>query len=480
MGAALFLAAAFLLLLPAIRRAFPSAQSPIAVPSPQAETLYEGNEADLYEISISQRWGEAYTLRSQGGCLYLLKNGDLEELDEFLAKRIMSAALILAVEDTVSDDRNEIAGHLQDMGLDPPEITVSIRCLGGREDTLSLGFMVPGAACYYYRWSGSEKIYMCDRGTYDAFTYPAALLLPLRQPELRKGLIDHIAIRLKGQEKLEMAFSTGPTGQKSGTLLAPFTYPMDTAAAENLINAAVDFRLGSLLGPATPESNLQYGLGDPLAVIEIHQAGGIYGGIDETGAFVSFWAGEESFRITIGRKEGEFFYTCEYEGECYLVSGLLVTGFLTATADRLMTWNPADMGDDMISGIQIQWDGRLLDVSQNREEQALWGLQPDWDDASFDVTYTLNGVSISGEAFEGLVKRLKGMRSSGNQAGGFSMDTESPRWQVRITTYAGEIRTLAAYPLNVFFDAVAVNGTVRHELRVGSLEAALGEFRLWE
>ena len=479
--AALLFAAAFQLLLPVIRRTFPNTQNRTNISSPLAEILYEGDAKELYELIISQRWGESYTLRSQDGGLYLLQNNVLEPLDKLLTQRILHVTVVLAVEDTISDDGEEISGHLRDMGLDPPEITVHIRYLDGREDMISMGYIVPGTACYYYQWSGSDKIYMCDPGTFDAFSYPAGLLLPLRQPDLRKGLIDHITIRLQGQEKIEMAFSTDIAGLTGGTLLAPFAYPMDIISAENLINTAADFRLGSFVGPLTLETKPKYGFDNPLAIIDIHQASGVYGGIDEMGVFASFWADEESLRLTIGRKEGEFFYTCEYGGECYLVSKLLVAGFLSATMDTLMTWNPADMGEDIIAEIRIQWNGRLLDFRQNLVEHALPDHPIDADemhDSLNNATYTQNGEPMSGDAFEALVNRLKDMRSSGHIGESFVVGNATPRWQMSITTFGGEVRTITAYPLNVFFDAIAVNGTVRHELRVESLETVLGE--LWQ
>ena len=474
----LVLALAFVLLLPAVRHHFPATPGGVPILPQRQKTLSDTHADQLLSITVTQREGESYTLLYQNEQLYLQKNDSQIALKDDMTQRILHNTTLIVVEDIVTEDMEEVRPHLSDMGLEPPEITVRVVYRNGQEDVLQIGGPVPDSTFYYYRWSGAEQVFMCDRGTHELFSAPASLLLPVDQPVFDKNLITSMTLHPRGQEPMEIQFTADTSGVVSGTLLAPFSYPLSAEATANLITAAVNFRLGSPQGAVTPENQGDYGFDDPLAMIDIRQKAGVYSAIDETGAYVSFEAEEETLRMELGRKEGEYFYTCHYNGQCYYVSHFLIAPLVAATPETIITQNPAYMGDTALASIQIQSGGRLLDFRQQRTERVLPNNQLDTDENGairYDITTTRNGEPIGTAAFEALVERLSAMKVSGDADPGFSIGTAMPHWQLTLTTVGGTVRTVTAYPKDAFFDVVAINGMARHTLQAESLEAALAE-----
>ena len=264
--------------------------------------------------------GEAYTLLYREGELLLQgTGGDLLPVDPALSENILEAATAITVQDTVTRDGEEVRGHLEDMGLEPPQIEVRVLYQGGREDTLSLGWKVPETGYYYFRWSGDPGVYMCDQGIYQSFEYTARLLLPVERVALAQPLIDRIRLRLRGQELLVLRFATDGQGSLSAALESPFAYPLDVAAAQALLTTAAQFRLGAPREDITWENRGDYGFEGPLAEVEIHQREGVLDQVDEAGALAPGVEPEQILAFVLGEKAGVF-YTCQYGGRYYDVS----------------------------------------------------------------------------------------------------------------------------------------------------------------
>ena len=471
------LALAFVLLLPAIKTWFPTNGLDVPSVAFPFRTLATLNKDELMSITVSHKDGETYTLLYQNEQLALKRDGGTPAaINEAYVDSILKAATTIAVEDTVTEDVREVYAHLPDMGLNPPEITVRVRSQNGREDVLQFGWNIPGTTYYYYRWSGSEGVYMCDSGLYEAFEYTANMLPAVQQPLLQKSLIDRISIRSQGQEPMEIHFNT--TDASSATLLAPYQYPVDPAIAEALLTAASGFHLGIQHGEATAENRAKYGLLNPQAVIDIHQREGAYGEVDETGIWTARTAQEQNLRITLGQPDGDYLYTCEYEGECYSVSTLLVSALLGATPDTLLSRHPADMGEAAIAAIQVQYDGRILDIRRQRSERVLPdnALATDAEgNTLYDVTITRNGEPLAEDAFTSFVSRLKAMQVSGLAEKDSFAGGTLPRWQMTLTTETGRTRTITAHAIDPFFDAISIDGTIIHTLPFESLEVALAD-----
>lgn len=480
---ALALAVALYLLLPAIKQAFPSERARVApetifASAPAPVTVATLDAQALDSLTVAHADGESYTLVQRDGALHLTQGDALSAISDVLSERMLSAISNIVMLETVARDRAEVEEHFADMGLAPPRITATARWSDGSETTLSFGAQLPDSAAYYCLWSGDRCVYLCDASAYQAFEYTAGMLLPVTQPSLRAPLIDRVTITRRGGETLSMRFSTDSNGSVTGTLESPLPYPMDSAAAARVVSALESFRLGAVQPALADDAADFYGFDDPLAVVEAHQQAGAYTAVNDDGQLVSRDAPETTLRLTFGRSEGDFFYTCHYEGVCYLVNSFLVAQFISADKASLLTRAPADMGDALVTAVDLSMGDRVYALRYTRAERVLPNNQLETDERGnvvYDVSATLNGESISPDSYLAFVERLRAMRVSGELAEPFDPGATAPRWELVLTVRGGERRVVAAYPLNAFFDAIAVNGVACHELNVEAMQIALAE-----
>lgn len=478
-GLLVALAAAFVLLLPAIRAWFPSAQyhEPSPGRTPQSLAAYEAEELD--SMTVSHLAGDSYTLRYRDGALLLDRGGELSEINAAYARELLEAVTQLSVEDVVAWDASEVAGHLGDMGLEPPRAAVAVRFRDGSQMALELGTAVPGTTYFYFRWSGDNGVYMCDAGVADAFSLTENRLPPVAQPVLEKTLIDRVRLRGRDGEELEMTFSTDSSGLVSGMLRAPYPYPLSADASSALLSALQNFRLGTLEGEVTPQNRAGLGLDDPLCVIDLHQKGGSRGVVNDDGQLVAEMLEEQAFRFVIGRAEGEYFYTCEYEGDYYFINRFLAAALVGAEPSRLITRNPADLGDARLSSLLVKTGAGSVDVRVVRTERVLPNNQLETDENGnvvYDTAVTLNGDPVTEAQWNALLDRLRAMTVSGDVDGEWTPGSSAPRWQIVMTTEGGTTRTIAAYAMDAFSDALAVDGVVKHYAHKEALAIAMAEW----
>ena len=62
---------------------------------------------------------------------------------------------------------------------------------------------------------------------------------------------------------------------------------------------------------------------------------------------------------------------------------------------------------------------------------------------------------------------------SGKIPADYSAEGKSPRWQIVLTTEGGTVRTIAAYPLDTFSDALMVDGVIRYYVHIEALDSVL-------
>ncbi|MDD3336904.1 MAG: DUF4340 domain-containing protein, partial [Eubacteriales bacterium] len=328
------------------------------------------------------------------------------------------------------------------------------------------------------RWSGASGIYMCDAGVSDAFSLPENRLLPIEQPVLAATLIDRVSLTY-GETRYVMTFSTDSSGYTSGMLEEPYRYPMDADSVSMILNAIENTRLGAVEGEATIENREQYGMNAPLCVAVIHQAEGAYTTIDETGQLVARQLEEQQVEFVFGRAEGSFTYTCQYEGNVYLVSRLLMGALITGSAEQWITRQPANLGSAEISSLTVQTGSGNLDIRISRTERVLPNNQLETDEDGsilFDKALTLNGEAITEEQWDALKERLSAFTVSGDAPTDWSYQNATPRWTMTLITTGGTVRTISAYAMDAFSDALVVDGILKHYVHVEALAIALGEW----
>jgi hypothetical protein len=479
LAAALILAAAFVLLLPAIKERFPSKTALKYRTEPTYQQIDERDPQTLSSITVSHLDGETYTLVHQNGTLMLeTDGGEPEAVSAACAKDFLKYATEITVEDIVAEDAGEVQDNLSDMGLDPPQIKVDVAYSDGSAVTLYLGYNQPSMSYHYFQWSGDSAVYLCNSGVYETFECTADMLLSITQPSVVSSLIERVSIKRGDEEPIVCVFAASGEDAVSGTLKSPFAYPMSAEAAETLLGALENFRLGARLKPVTDENRAMYGLDAPEAVVEITQREGLYSLTDAQGVLQSYPLAPSDITLTIGGPDGDFFRYCEYEGTCYRVSAFLAAAFLKADAMDYLTLNPADMGAEPIRSIVVQTGSGTLDIRAEYTERVLPNNELETDETGnvvYAVDATLNGEPISAEAFGALVERLRQMAVSGaletiSEPGG------APQWQTTLTTAQGKSRALAAYPMDAFQDVLAVDGVAVHYISKEALDIALGEF----
>ena len=439
------------------------------------ETLKVSEATQLSSITITPRDGDSYTLRYQGETLLLEENGQLLDINDSLCADLLEAATTIAVEDVVTRDGSEVAEHLPDMGLEPPRITVTVRYTDGREDILSIGDGVPHTTYSYYRFSGDPGIYMCDAGIAEIFGFTARQLLPVTQPQLVGSLVDRLTI-VGAAGELEITLSMDASGSTTGQLVSPVAYPVAADAAAALMTSMENFRLGTRMGDAAALS-AEYGFDQPLCTVDIHQKEGMFTRVNDAGELVVETMPAQQLRFVFGRAEGDYFYTCAYEGEAYLVSRFLVEPLVAAAPEKLFTSHPADLGG-WPTCIQVETEQGTLTVEISQTLRLLENGEPETNEDGewiYDTTATLDGQPLPAEQAETLVSRLRALSFSGDVPQGWSPGDAQPRWRMRLTAPDGTIRTLTAYRLDAFSDAVAVDGIVLHCCYVEALATALGE-----
>lgn len=165
---------------------------------------------------------------------------------------------------------------------------------------------------------------MCDSSVTEAL-----LLTATRLPACRAGFPSPAfwwtsSSSPAGRRRSAIAFANDGSEHISAAVVSPIRYPVAAEQAEALLNALSSFRLGTREAEASAATRAAYGLDDPELTVWLHQAAGVVSTVDESGQFTTVDVAEQSLQFVIGRPEGDFFYTCEYAGECYLISRFLI------------------------------------------------------------------------------------------------------------------------------------------------------------
>lgn len=455
------LACAFVLLVPVIRRAFPGQSAQVAVQTVSQRVFAITEPEQLERVVICPEWGEGYTLHMQNGVLMLEEDGELLDLNDTYASELLAAVTQIVGQGVVAEDAAEVAGHLEAMQLDPPLASAHMYYTDGSEATLEIGAAVPNTTYAYCRWSGSPAVYMCDAGVVDALNLPRNLLLPVEQPVIYAELLNEIVIE-NAQGRCRLSLTDGAYGRME----EPYDYPLEATAAASLLSALNQFRLGTLEGDVTEENSAAYGFDHPLCTLELTSSAGVTSEVEENGQLVTRMRPAQALRFVIGREEGEYFYTCEYEGKCYLISRFLAQNIVHLRFDLLLTRHPLDVGELAIRQIEITTPGKTAVFNVQRVESVLPNNELELDadgNVVWQTTVTLNGEPCAAALLDEMVSRLDAVAVSSDAPADFIPSGEK-RWSVSLETETGLVRTVEAWEKDLFSDVIAVDGTVLHSV----------------
>lgn len=458
LAAALVFSAALVLLLPAIRRAFPAQPLEYGIKESTVRTIDARETAQLASITLYPPAQDSYTLLMQDGKLMLERGGTLRPIDEAYQTQLLELFKEISVQNTVAEDAAEAADELEAMGLNAPQARAVVRYLDGSEETMEVGAMAHGTAEYYFRWSGAPGIYLCHSGVLETLSLSQNVLLPFDQVSISSSLVERLTIQNANGE-CAVVFDGG-----TGELALPCRYPVTDDTAQTLLTALASFRLGSYEAPLTDENRAAYGFDEPLCTLEITQRAGLTNIITEEGSLGTEAHDAQTFHFMIGRAEGEFFLTCAYQEQVYLISRFLVETLVQADWQKLISRTPAAMGDALLTDIVFETAQATTEVHIERTESVLENNQLELD-AEGNLVYltdvTINGQEAPQETLDVLLDSLNAFAVEGSIPANAKAE-EEPRWRITLVTEAGDVRVLEGYRLDVFSDAVAVNGTMCH------------------
>lgn len=442
----------------------------------QTENVYEGFQTleirdvqELSSVTVCPDGAQSYILAMQDGRLYLHKDGEMLDINDTYADELLEVFTHIVSEGTVTQDASEVEEHLSDMGLAPARAKAVIRYQDGTEAVLEVGAAVPNTTYAYYRWSGDPGIYMCDAGIKELFSITQNHLLPVQQPVIHAALVEELRLsNAAGESLYQFADAT------SGKLVEPYRYPLSAASVDLLLGALENFRLGTREAALNRENRASYGFDDPLCVLEVGQKEGFTNRIAEDGSLVSEQMEAQSYRFVIGRAEGDYFYTCEYEGDCYLISRFLVEALVRAEPAALITRNPADMGDAMIASITLKAPAGSWAVDVLRAERVLPNNELERDETGrivYDTLVLVNGEEKPADLLAELNDRLYTLTVAGNVPDTFALDKDAkPRWSLTVETTSAERRQIDAYRMDAFSDAIMVDGVMRHYVHADAID----------
>jgi len=471
-GVLLVLSAALVLLLPQIRQKHPGVSVQVQLTPTMMRTLEIREPSELESAVIAPSSGESYTLVCQNGKLYLQENDGLHDISDVYHDELLQALTQIVVQETAAKDASEVEEHLADMGLAPARASAVLRYRDGSEATLEIGAPVPHTTYAYYRWSGDPGVHMCDVGIAEAFALTKNHLLPIEQPVVYASLVRELRlVNANG----ESCFTF--TGSAEGTLTDPFAYPLSADAASQLTTALQNLRLGTREADITEENRAKYGFDAPLCVIEMEQKSGFTSVIGSDGSLINEEIPARSLRFTIGRAESDYFYTCEYEGSCYLVSRFLVQQLVEADAESLITRTPAAVNGSL-AALRIEVPTGTLDMTVTRTERVLPNNELELDENGnpvYDAVINLNGKAGTQEQLDEMTDRLNTFAISGSIPEDAQM-ADSPRWSICIETEDGAMRQIDAYRMDAFSDALSVDGVMRHYIHSDAIETLVSGF----
>lgn len=466
---ALAASAAFVLLVPQITRTYPART--LEIPESGFRSIRVTPAEEIASVTITPPEEESYTLVMQGGTLMLETANGLIDINDRHAADILEAVTQIAAQMIVTEDAAEAEAHLEEMGLQPPKATARIRYTDGGEETLEVGGAVPNTTYSYCRFSAHPAVYMCDVGVTEALCLTMRRLIPVEQPAVYAALLEEAVIRNRSGE-YTLSFT-------ENMLTFPIRYPLAEEGADAVRTALANFRLGTVEDTVTDENRGAWGFNDPVCTVDLSMAAGTSTVIDGNGELVTRKIDAQKLRFVIGREEGEFFHTCEYEGKCYLVSRFLVQALVDLTEEKLLTLTPADLGETALSSIVIEAKNGRVQIDVSYQERVLPNNDLETDEEGnpvYDALVRLNGTEGNEDQLNEMLSRLAGFTAAGNVPAGWIKPDEKPLWSIELTAVGGARRRIEGYALDHFSDVMAVDGTAVHTVSADAVSLLMEGF----
>ena len=433
---------------------------------------------DVSYITVTRRDGTGYSLAAKQGKLYVPEKPDFV-MDEALEQEVLKASAIIAIDDTLSQAREEWEKSKADFGLQPPALTVEAGYTDGKTVTFSIGGKAPDSNLYYFELHGDPGLYLASGDLIGLFTEDVTYLHKVNQPIVHYQRIDKITIADEsGQITAAWTLETPITAENALSawrMTAPYSYPCDEQAMETLITAMGKLYLGRFVTTATEEDKLQYGLSPAKKVITLHQAAGKMATINNEGAYQTTDYPESTLTLAVGNSAGDYVDYCMLDGSIYLVSSISQPLLNHLVPETTLLMQPAAIDIRDIASLTVNKGSDSHTYTLHRQERLLPNneLATDEDGNVITDTYLkLDGQSADYTAFEQAITSLQTVTVSGKLPAGF-VPAQEPSLQLVFTLVDGRKRTLECVEFDSLQDALSVDGVFLHYLPKGLLDKGL-------
>jgi len=449
---------------------------------PEAETTYRvlssHKTEEVTHVTVTRRDGTGYALGAKDGKLYVPEKPDFV-MDETLEQDVLTAAAIIAIDDTVYETKDEWEKNRADFGLGPAALTVEAGYTDGKTVTFSIGGKAPHSNLYYFELSGDPGLYLAPADLIDLFGEDVTYLHKVSQPIVHYQRIDKITIQNgDGEIMAAWALETAITAENALSawrMTAPYSYPCDEQAMKTLLTAMGKLYLGRFVTTATEEAKAQYGFSPAQKTITLHQAAGKMATINNSGVYTVTDYPEATLTLAVGSGAGDYVDYCMLDGSIYLVSSLSQPLLNKLVPESTLLLQPAAIAMDDIASLTVEKGTEKHTYALRRQERVLPNNELATDEAGNVIKDTF--VDKDGQAadiafFENALTSLQTVTVSGRLPGDF-VPAQAPSIKLVFALVDGRTRTLECVEFDSLQDALSVDGVFLHYLPKGLLDEGL-------
>ncbi len=449
---------------------------------PEVETTYRvlssHKTEEVTHVTVTRRDGTGYALGAKDGKLYVPEKPDFV-MDETLEQDVLTAAAIVAIEDTVYEAKEEWEKNRSDFGLGPAALTVDVGYKDGKAVTYFIGGKAPDSNLYYFELAGDPGLYLAPGDLINLFGEDVTYLHKVSQPIVHYQRIDKITIQ-NGDGEITAAWAletaiTAENALSAWRMTAPYSYPCDEQAMKTLLTAMGKLYLGRFVTTATEEAKAQYGFSPAQRVITLHQAAGKMATINNSGAYTVTDYPETTLTLAVGNSAGDYVDYCMLDGSIYLVSSLSQPLLNKLVPESTLLMQPAAIAMDDIASLTVEKDTEKFTYTLRRQERVLPNNELATDEAGnviMDTFVEKDGQTADFAAFDAALTSLQTVTVSGRLPGGF-VPAQVPNLRLVFTLVDGRTRTLECVEFDSLQDALSVDGVFLHYLPKGLLDKGL-------
>ena len=375
---------------------------------------------------------------------------------------LLENAAILIAEDVLTDDPNDYLGHLADYGLENPRYEARIIYTDGSIIHLRVGDKGPDGVWRYMLVDGDDRLFAFSNGSVEGLFVNRDTLYKVSQPDLHKARIDRITLT-EGDRVVEWTLDASITDADAidrWRITAPFIYPADSTAMQNLLSSAANLHLSAYVAPATSENRALYGFDAPRLTIELHQAAGTIAvtGLDGIAQATDY--PESTITFVIGGEKSDMIDYVLCGDSIYLSSHFTMGVFMDYDVHATMSRYPVMTALGNLAALTIREGDAVTEYALARTEQVAANNELITDENGhpvYTVTVTRNGASLDYAAFESAYNALALVTVSGTLPAGEEITT-APHTEYAFTDVNGTVHTVALATFDALHDAVIVDG----------------------